>query len=162
VVPVTIAGIASGVRDDHSHAWDTGYGMDENAHAILNGFFDYLQTCLENPARAEYTTALIRYLLAAARDAILWRRLLGLAARFPAIAQQIGDAASAQPLLLASDTQRAPCTCLSKYCTRFRARRSARRLKSPSWRWVIWMNRVDGGENTDVIRTWQRCATVPL
>lgn len=106
MVPFTIAGITTGIREDHSHVWDTGYGMDENAHAILNGFFHYLQTCLENPTRAAFTTALIRYLLAAARDAIFWRRLLTLATRFPALAQQMSDAASAEPLLLASDMER--------------------------------------------------------
>jgi hypothetical protein len=106
VVPFEVAGIATGIREDHSHIWDTGWGMDENAHAILNQFFHYLQECLEEPARAEFTTALVRYLIAGARDAALWRRLLGLAARFPALAQQIRDAASAEPLLLASDTER--------------------------------------------------------
>ena len=80
--------------------------MDENAHAILNQFFHYLQECLEDPERAEFTTALVPYLIAGARDAVLWRRLLDLAARFPALAQQIRDAASAEPLLLASDTER--------------------------------------------------------
>ncbi len=106
VAPFTVAGIATGIRDDHSHIWDTGYGMDENAHAILNQFFQYLQECLEDSARAEFTAALVRYLIASARDAVLWRRLLELAARFPVLAQQIHDAASAEPLLIASDTER--------------------------------------------------------
>jgi hypothetical protein len=106
VVPFDLAGIVTGIREDDSHIWDTGWGMDENAHAILNQFFHYLQECLEDPERAEFTTALVRYLIAGARDAVLWRRLLDLAARFPALAQQIRDAASAEPLLLASDTER--------------------------------------------------------
>ncbi len=106
VVPFTVAGIATGIREDHSHIWDTGWGMDENAHAILNQFFHYLQECLEDPARAEFSAALVRYLMAGARDAVLWRRLLDLAARFPALAQQIRDAASAEALLSASDTER--------------------------------------------------------
>ena len=106
VVPFTVAGIATGIREDHSHIWDTGWGMDENAHAILNGFFHYLQQQLEDAARAEFTAALVRYFLAAARDAVLWRRLLNLAARFPALAEQIRDAATVEPLLLASDTER--------------------------------------------------------
>jgi hypothetical protein len=54
VVPFTVAGIAAGIREDDSHIWDTGYGMDENAHAILNQFFHYLQECLEVPSRAEF------------------------------------------------------------------------------------------------------------
>jgi hypothetical protein len=37
---------------------------------------------------------------------VLWRRLLELAAKFPGLAQQIRDAAWAEPLLLASDTRR--------------------------------------------------------
>lgn len=106
VVPFAVAGIATGIREDHSHVWDTGWGMDENAHAILNGFFHYLQECLEDPARAEVTAAFVQYFIVVARDAVLWRRLLDLAARFPALAQQIRDAASAEPLLLASDTER--------------------------------------------------------
>jgi hypothetical protein len=106
VVPFTVAGIATGIREDHSHIWDTGWGMDENAHAILNQFFHYLQDCLQDPARIEFTAARVRYLIAGARNAVLWRRLLELAARFSALAQQIRDAASAEPLLLASDTER--------------------------------------------------------
>jgi hypothetical protein len=106
VLPFTVAGIATGIREDHSHIWDTGYGMDENAHAILNQFFHYLQECLEDSALAESMTALVRYLIAGARDAVLWRRLLELAARFPVLAEQISDAASAEPLLSASDTER--------------------------------------------------------
>ncbi len=106
VVPFTVTGIAAGIREDHSHIWDTGYGMDENAHAILNHFFHYLQECLEDSELAEITAGLIRYLIASARDAVLWRRLLELAARFPVLAQQIRDAASAEPLLSASDTER--------------------------------------------------------
>lgn len=106
VVPFTVAGIATGIREDHSHIWDTGYGMDENAHAILNHFFHYLQECLQDADLVEFTRALVRYLIAGARDAVLWRRLLDLAARFPALAQQIHDAASAEPLLIASDTER--------------------------------------------------------
>jgi hypothetical protein len=106
VIPFAVAGITTGIREDHSHIWDTGYGMDENAHAILNQFFHYLQECLQNSALAEFTTALVRHLIAGARDAVLWRRLLELAARFPVLAQQIGDAASAEPLLSASDTER--------------------------------------------------------
>jgi hypothetical protein len=105
VIPFEVAGISTGIREDHSHIWDTGHGMDENAHAILNQFFHHLPECLGEPDRAEFTAALVRYLVAGARDAILWRRLLGLAARFPALAEQIRDAASAQPLLLASDTE---------------------------------------------------------
>jgi hypothetical protein len=97
VVPFDLGGIVTGIREDDSHIWDTGWGMDENAHAILNQFFHYLQECLEDPERAEFTTALVRYLIAGARDAVLWRRLLDLAARFPALAQQIRDAASAEP-----------------------------------------------------------------
>jgi hypothetical protein len=106
VVSFDVAGISTGIREDHSHIWDTGWGMDENAHAILNQFFHYLQECLGDSARAEFTAALVRYLIAGARDAVLWRRLLDLAARFPVLAQQIRDAASAEPLLLASDTER--------------------------------------------------------
>jgi len=106
VVPFTVAGIATGIREDHSHIWDTGYGMDENAHAILNHFFHYLQECLQDAELAEFTAALVRCLIAGARDAVLWRRLLELAARFPVLAQQIHDAASAEPLLIASDTER--------------------------------------------------------
>ena len=83
-----LAGLTTGIREDHSHIWDTGWGMDENAHAILNQFFHDLQECLEDPERAEFTTALVRYFIAGARDAVLWRRLLDLAARFPALAQQ--------------------------------------------------------------------------
>jgi hypothetical protein len=106
VVPFTVAGIAAGIREDHSHIWDTGYGMDENAHAILNQFFHYLQASLEDCALAQFTAALVRYLIAGARDAVLWRRLLELATRFPSLAQQIHDAASVEPLLSASDTER--------------------------------------------------------
>ena len=106
VVPFTVAGITTGIREDHSHIWDTGYGMDENAHAILNHFFHYLQECLQDAELAGFTAALVRYLIAGARDAVLWRRLLELAARFPVLAQQIYDAASAEPLLIASDTER--------------------------------------------------------
>lgn len=106
VVPFEIAGVSTGIREDYSHIWDTGYGMDENAHAILNQFFHYLQKCLEDSARSEFTAALVRYLIVDARDAVLWRRLLELAARFPALAQLIRDAASAEPLLIASDTER--------------------------------------------------------
>lgn len=105
-VPFTVAGIATGIREDYSHIWDTGYGMDQNAHAILNQFFHYLQETLEDSALAECTAALVRYLIASVRDAVFWRRLLELAARFPALAQQIRDAASAEPLLTASDTER--------------------------------------------------------
>jgi hypothetical protein len=106
VVPFTVAGIATGIREDHSHIWDTGYGMDENGHAILDQFFHYLQECLEDSGRAELTAALVRHLIASIRDAVLWRRLLNLAARFPALAEQIRDAALTEPLLLASDTER--------------------------------------------------------
>jgi hypothetical protein len=106
VVPFAIGGIATGIREDHSHIWDTGYGMDENAHAILNQFFHYLEECLGDSQLSEFTAALVRYLVAGSRDAILWRRLLELAARFPVLAQQIHDAASAEPLLIASDTER--------------------------------------------------------
>lgn len=106
VVSFTVAGIATGIREDHSHIWDTGYGMDENAHAILNHFFHYLQECLQDAELAEFTAALVRCLISGARDAVLWRRLLELAARFPALARQIHDAASAEPLLIASDTER--------------------------------------------------------
>jgi hypothetical protein len=105
-VSFTVAGIATGIREDHSHIWDTGYGMDENAHAILNQFFHYLQECLGDSERTELSVALARVLIAGARDAILWRRLLDLAPRFPQLAQQIRDAAWVEPLLLASDTER--------------------------------------------------------
>ena len=106
VVRFELSGIATGIREDHSHIWDTGYGMDENAYAILNQFFHYLEECLADAARANFATALVRTLVAGARDALLWRRLLDLAARFPALAEQIREAASTEPLLLASDTER--------------------------------------------------------
>jgi hypothetical protein len=101
-----IAGITAGIREDHSRIWDTGWGGDENVHAILNEFFRYLQERLEDPAHAQFVTALIRFFLASAKEAVLWRRLLDLAAKFPALAQQIRDAAWAESLLLASDTKR--------------------------------------------------------
>ena len=101
-----VAGITAGIRDDYSHAWDSGWGGDENVYAILNEFFHYLQWNLEDPARAEFTEALIRVFVASAKEAVLWRRLLELAAKFPALAQQIPDAAWAEPLLLAPDTKR--------------------------------------------------------
>ena len=42
VTPFMIAGILAGIREDYSHAWDTGWGGDENVYAILNEFFHYL------------------------------------------------------------------------------------------------------------------------
>jgi hypothetical protein len=106
VTPFVTAGIEAGIREDYSHAWDTGWGGDENVYAILNEFFHYLARRLEDPAGANSTQALIRFFVASAKEAVLWRRLLELAAKFPALAQQIQDAAWAEPLLLASDTER--------------------------------------------------------
>jgi hypothetical protein len=106
VAAFSVAGIDTGIREDYSHIWDSGWGMDENVHSILNRFFQYLRECLEDPSKAAFTAGLIRFFIADARDAVLWRRLIDLAARFRALAQQIRDAASAEPLLLASDTER--------------------------------------------------------
>jgi hypothetical protein len=105
VTPFVIAGIQAGIREDYSHAWDTGWGGDENVYAILNEFFHYFARRLEDPADAKFTEALVRFFVASAKEAVLWRRLLELAAKFPALAQQIQDAAWAEPLLLASDTE---------------------------------------------------------
>jgi hypothetical protein len=106
VTSFEVAGIQAGIREDDSRAWDTGWGGDENVYSILNEFFHYLERRLEDPAGAKLTEALIRFFVASAKEAVLWRRLLELAAKFPPLAQQIQDAAWAEPLLLASDTER--------------------------------------------------------
>jgi len=103
IVPFEIAGIATGIREDYSHIWDTGWGGDENVHAILDEYFRNLQKQLEEPTRANLVAALIRFFVANARDAVLWRRLLDLAVKFPALANEIRDVAWTEPLLLAQD-----------------------------------------------------------
>ena len=105
VIPFGVAGITAGIREDYSRVWDSGWGGDEDVYAILSEFFHYLQGRLENPAHAQFVTAMIRFFLAGAKEAVLWRRILDLAAKFPALAQQISDTAWAEPLLLSPDTK---------------------------------------------------------
>ncbi len=106
VAEFSVAGIKTGIREDHSHIWDSNWFGEENVSAIVHEFFRYLHECLEDSERAKFTAALVNYVVAKARDAVLWRRLLDFAARFPVLARQLRDAAMAEPLLLARDTER--------------------------------------------------------
>ena len=72
VTPFVIAGIQAGIREDYSHAWDTGWCGDENVYVILNEFFHYLARRLEDPAGAKFIEALIRLFVASAKAQLPW------------------------------------------------------------------------------------------
>ena len=106
IEPFQLGEVATGIRTDYSSIWDSGPQSDENAGAILNSCFRYLNEQAAIETSAAVVATLIDQLIRGARAAVLWCRLLELAATHPRIAHQIREAAWSKPLLLAHDTVR--------------------------------------------------------
>ena len=100
----SIDGTALRLREDRSGIWDGGASSNDEAMQILGSFFRHLDTLAGSEATYGEASKLILYVLQNNQQAIVWRRLLSLLAKYPNLANQFKGLANADVLMLASET----------------------------------------------------------
>ncbi len=100
-------GVEVGVVPDYSFIWDESFAShNDNEVKILDTFFRSLEALSRDGSRADDLDQVIRVLTGGVRPAIVWRRLLKLAAQNPAsLGVKLRTLAWAAPLLLMAETQ---------------------------------------------------------
>lgn len=93
------------LQPDYSHIWDGGWrGRDDNAVQIVNTAFRHLEQLVE-AGNDQSVVALITILIEQNSQAIIWNRVLKVAAKRPSIAHHFKYFAFTDVLLTAADTE---------------------------------------------------------
>ena len=102
-----VNGFEAQIMHDFSYIWDEGYASQHDDEVrILDTFFRQLEQFVQDSASAATVDEIVAVLLRDARPAVIWRKLLQLAARYPnEVGLKIRSLALAAPLMWAPDTE---------------------------------------------------------
>jgi hypothetical protein len=100
----SVDGIELRFKEDRSGIWDGGVSSNDEAMQILGSFFQRLDELAANEATYSEASEMVVFVLKNNQRAVVWRRLLSLLAKYPNLAARFQGLASAEVLMLASET----------------------------------------------------------
>lgn len=100
----SVDGIELCLKEDRSGIWDGGVSSNDEAMQILGSFFRRLDELAANEATESEAIEMAAFVVQNNQRAVVWRRLLSLLAKYPRLASQFQSLASAEILMVASET----------------------------------------------------------
>lgn len=99
-------GIDLRLKEDRSGIWDGGVSTHDEAMQILGSFFRHLDESAAKDATGSRASEMVLFVLKNNQQAVIWRRVLSLLAKYPSLATRVQGLAGAETLMIASETSK--------------------------------------------------------